>query len=170
MVRQFEETRRSHVAVALSTDEVEYADPDEFELAVEAAASVVVQASRERRELTVVAGGTPISVGTARRTLDQLAGVRVDEGRARSEAGIATAARRVADLVPDVSIVFLLCGSRPTPAQIRHAGAALPVGVRVVAVRAFPGMAPSVRRISGTTVVTVGSLDKLTSTLRKARG
>ena len=173
MVRQFEETRRSHIAVALSTDAAEYADPDEFELAVEAGASVVVQAAKESRELTVVAGGTPVPAGPARRTLDRLAGVQIDDRPARTadlEVGIVATARRVAELTPDVSIVFLLCGSTPTPAQIRQAGAALPVGVRVIAVRAVPGVAPSVRRISGFTVVTVGALDKLPVTLRKARG
>ena len=173
MVRQFEETRRSHIAVALSTDAAEYADPDEFELAVEAGASVVVQAAKESRELTVVAGGTPVPAGPARRTLDRLAGVQIDDRPARTadlEVGIVATARRVAELTPDVSMVFLLCGSTPTPAQIRQAGAALPVGVRVIAVRAVPGVAPSVRRISGLTVVTVGALDKLPVTLRKARG
>jgi hypothetical protein len=173
MVRQFEETRRSHIAVALSTDAAEYGDPAEFELAVEAGASVVVQAAKESRELTVIAGGTPVTVGTARRTLDQLAGVQIDDRPARTAdlaVGIVGTARRVAELTADVSIVFLLCGSKPTPAQIRQAGAALPLGVRVVAVRAVPGMAPSVRRISGVTVITFGSLDKLPATLRKARG
>jgi uncharacterized protein (DUF58 family) len=173
MVRQFEETRRSHIAVALSTDAAEYGDPDEFELAVEAGASVVVQAAKESRELTVIAGGTPVPGGTARRTLDQLAGVQIDDRPARTAdlaVGIVATARRVADLAPDVSIMFLLCGSKPTPAQIRQAGAALPLGVRVVAVRAVPGIAPTVRRISGVTVITFGSLDKLPATLRKARG
>lgn len=173
MVRQFEETRRSHVAVALSTDAGEYADPEDFELAVEAGASVVVQAARESRELTLVSGGTAGRGQTPRRTLDRLAGVELDDRPRRgtgSAGGILAAARRVADLAPDASIVFLLCGSTPSPAQIREAGAALPLGARVIAVRAATGMAPSVRRISGITVITVGTLDKLPPTLRKARG
>jgi uncharacterized protein (DUF58 family) len=173
MVRQFEETRRSHIAVALSTDADEYADPDDFELAVEAGASVVVQAARESRELTLVSGGTTTRGQTSRRTLDQLAGVELSE-RPRRPAGagrgILAAARWVAELAPDASIVFLLCGSTPPPAQIREAGAALPLGARVVAVRAVTGVAPSVRRLSGITVVTIGSLDKLPPTLRKVRG
>lgn len=172
MVRQFEETRRSRIAVALSTDAGEYADPDEFELAVESGASVVVQAAKESRELTLIAGRSALPVGTVRRTLDQLAGVGLDHDGPRTadaEAGIVAAARRVVEVAPDVSIVFLLCGSTPTPAQIRQAGALLPLGVRVVAVRAVPGVTPTVRRISGVTVITVGSLDKLPPTLRKVR-
>lgn len=173
MVRQFEETRRSHIAVALSTDAGEYAEADEFELAVEAGASVVVQAAKESRELTLITGRATMPVGTVRRSLDQLAGVGLDDGTPRSaatEAGIVAAARRVAEVAPEVSIAFLICGSTPTPAQIRQAGAVLPLGVRVVAVRAVPGVTPTVRRISGITVVTVGSLDQLPLTLRKVRG
>lgn len=174
MVRQFEETRRSHIAVALSTDADEYGDPDDFELAVEAGASVVVQAARESRELTLVSGGTTARGQTPRRTLDQLAGIelveRVRRPGAVPGAGILAAARRVADLSPDASIVFLLCGSTPTPAQIRQAGAALPLGARVVAVRAVIGVSPSVKRLSGITVVTIGSLKNLPAALRKVRG
>lgn len=173
MVRQFEETRRSHIAVALSTDAADYADEDEFELAVEAGASVVVQAARESRQLTVVTNGAAVPAGSARGTLDRLAGVRLDEPRTRGadpEVGILAAARRVADVAPDVSIAFLICGSVPTPAQIRQAGTGLPLGARVVVVRAVPGVAPTVRRIAGIVVVTVGSLDTLGITLRRVRG
>lgn len=172
MVRQFEETRRSHIAVALSTDAGEYAEADEFELAVEAGASVVVQAAKESRELTLITGRATMPVGTVRRNLDQLAGVGLADGTPRSaatEAGIVAAARRVAEVAPEVSIAFLICGSVPTPGQIRQAGAVLPLGVRVVAVRAVPGVTPTVRRISGIIVVTVGSLDQLPLTLRKVR-
>ena len=49
MVRQFEETRRTHVALALSLDPADYVSTDEFEMAVSVAASVGVQAIREER-------------------------------------------------------------------------------------------------------------------------
>src|SRR5690606_1690719 len=49
MVRQFEETRRSHLAVVLSTNAADYDDPEEFELAVSVAGSLGVQALREER-------------------------------------------------------------------------------------------------------------------------
>ena len=40
MVRQFEETRRAHLAISLSINTEEYASEDEFELAISAAASI----------------------------------------------------------------------------------------------------------------------------------
>lgn len=171
MVRQFEETRRSHVAVALSVDSAEYAHPDDFELAVEAGASLVVQAAKESRELTLVSGTASGRSQPVRRTLDELSAVELHDRPRRqvSSGGILDAARRVSEVAPQASIVFLLCGSIPTPAQIRLAGSAAPFGARVVAVRSVAGVAPTVRRISGITVVTVGSLDHLARTLRQAR-
>ena len=166
MVRQFEETRRSHVAVGLSTRLADYADPAEFELAVETCASLAVQSFREERRLTILSGGSPLVAPTARRTLDLLSGVHLDS----AADGIVAAARRMADTASDVSVAILLCGPNPTPAEIREAGACLPVGVRVIAIRAVLGAATSLRRISDVTVITVGSLDALPRALRAARG
>jgi uncharacterized protein (DUF58 family) len=165
MVRQFEETRRSHVAVGLSTSDSEYAEDDEFELAVEVCASLTLQSFRDERRLTVISGGAPISAPTPRRILDRLAGV----DREPTADGIVAAARTIAVAVPDVSVALLLCGPLPTPAEIREAGACLPLGVRVIVVRAVAGAATSMRRISDVTVVTIGSLDVLPRALRAAR-
>ena len=52
MVRQFEETRRAHLAVSLSINTDEYASEQEFEMAISVAASIGRQAIREQRELT----------------------------------------------------------------------------------------------------------------------
>lgn len=179
MVRQFEETRRSHVAVALSTRAAEYADADEFELAVQAAASLAVQSFREDRALTLSAGQLQVRTPTPRRVLDELAGVEwVDAGpgaiggRPASDAedGIVATARRVAAAAPAVSVALLLCGPVPTPADLRAAGAAFPLGVRVIAIRAVQGAATSLHGISSVTVLTAGSLTALPGALRKARG
>jgi len=55
MVRQFEETRRSHLVVALSLATPDYGSDDEFELAVSAAGSLGARAIRDARSVTVVA-------------------------------------------------------------------------------------------------------------------
>jgi uncharacterized protein (DUF58 family) len=54
MVRQFEQTRRSHLMIALDTEPEVFASDDEFELAVSVAASVAVRAIRDTRELSVL--------------------------------------------------------------------------------------------------------------------
>ncbi len=54
MVRQFEQTRRSHLMIALDTHAEAFATDEEFELAVSVAASLGVRAIRDTRELSVV--------------------------------------------------------------------------------------------------------------------
>jgi hypothetical protein len=152
--------------VGLSTRFSDYVDRDEFELAVEACASLAVQSFREERRLTIITDGAPFVAPTPRRTLDQLAGVELNPGAD----GIVAAARNIAAAASDVSVAILLCGPNPTPAEIREAGACLPVGVRVIAIRAVLGAATTLRRISEVTVVTVGTLESLPGALRAARG
>ena len=55
MVRQFEETRRSHLVIALSLANADYANDEEFELAVSVAGSLGVRAIQDARTVSVVA-------------------------------------------------------------------------------------------------------------------
>ncbi|SDP02000.1 Protein of unknown function DUF58 [Nakamurella panacisegetis] len=165
MVRQFEETRRSHLAVALSVRMQDYGSEAEFEIAVASAASLGVQAFREERAVSVVPGDRPLRAATARRLLDGIAGVEWSD----TTDGVATAARNTAATVPDVSVAIVLCGSEPTVAQIRSAATAFPVGVRVVAVRVERGAPIAVRRVGSLPVLTIGALDDLARALRAVR-
>jgi len=54
MVRQYEQTRRSHLMIALDSDPAAVGSDEEFELAVSAAASLGVRAIRDTRELSVL--------------------------------------------------------------------------------------------------------------------
>ena len=72
MVRQFEETRRSHMAVALSVNTDEYEHDDDFELAISAAASLGRQAIKENRELSVITQRGPIRCETGKNLLDDM--------------------------------------------------------------------------------------------------
>ncbi|MET0989075.1 MAG: DUF58 domain-containing protein [Glaciihabitans sp.] len=60
MVRQFEETRRSHLLIALSLASSDFTTDDEFEMAVSVAGSLGTRAIRDTRDVTVaVSGITP---------------------------------------------------------------------------------------------------------------
>jgi len=164
MVRQFEETRRSHLAVTLSTRAGDYDSAGEFELAVGVAASLGVQALRETRQLSIITSGTPLASATVSRMLDGFSGVEPGP----DEIGIVAVARNAARHAPDVSVSFVVCGSQPTPAEIRSAALAFPLGVRVLAIRTVAGAATSMSRIGDTTVLTVGDLGDLPRALRQA--
>ena len=178
MVRQFEETRRSHLMVVLSLASGDYETEEQFELAVSVAGSLGIRAIRDARTVSVLASGvTPefskrkiftaqhLSTLTPARLLDDLARV----GHAASALGAADLARVAADQVAGTSVAFLVLGTSPTPAQLRAASAAFPAGVEVVAVVCDPGYAFGLSRLGSLSVLTVGGLPDLQKALARSR-
>lgn len=177
MVRQFEETRRSHLVIALSLAAADYATDEEFELAVSVAGSLGVRAIRDAREVSVVVGErTPdfakrkvfavsrLSTLTRSRLLDDLAAIELDE----SALDVRDVARVVAEQVSGVSVAFLVCGSKTTPAQLRSASALFPVDVEVVAIVCDPDIVPGFRRVPGLSVLTIGYLADLQKSMARS--
>jgi len=162
MVKQYEETRRSHLAVALSSNPVDYEDPEEFELAVSVAASLGLQALREEKDITVVLQSGALRGGSAGLLLDDLARVIMSPGRD----DIVTLAKNVGSAVLGASVIMLLFGSGVTPAQMRQATIRLPLEVRVIAVQCTPGADLKRRAIGLLTVLTIGALADLPKAMR----
>jgi uncharacterized protein (DUF58 family) len=177
MVRQFEETRRSHLVIALSLAHADYASDVEFEMAVGVAGSLGSRAIREIRDVSVVVSEkTPEfaaqklvavrSLATASRTrlLDELAVIE----SAGNAIAITDIARIAGTRVAGVSLAFLVCGSATTAAELRAASMKFPLGVEVVAVVCEPDAAPRLRTAPGLTVLTIGYLDDLPKALARA--
>ncbi|MEO7123251.1 MAG: DUF58 domain-containing protein [Lacisediminihabitans sp.] len=177
MVRQFEETRRSHLVIALSLASADYATDEEFEMAVSVAGSLGTRAIRDARTVSVVASErTPefakrkvfavrqLSTLTRGRLLDDLAVVE----KAESALAILDLARVTSDQVNGVSVAFLVCGSTPTPAQLRAASTRFPLGVEVVAIVCDPQTVPGLRRVAGLSVLTIGFLEDLRKSLARS--
>ncbi|MEY2849651.1 MAG: hypothetical protein RI885_2318 [Actinomycetota bacterium] len=177
MVRQFEETRRSRLVVALSLSSAEYATADEFEMAVSAAGTLGIRAIRDARDISVVVGeNTPefakrkvlgirqLNSLSKSRLLDDLSGVEMAE----SSLTIPDVARVAADKVPGISVAYLVCGSRVTATALRAASVQFRTGVEVVAVVCDPETVPGLRRVSDLSVLTIGYLDDLKASLARA--
>lgn len=177
MVRQFEETRRSQLVVALSLAARDYATDDEFEMAVSVAGSLGVRAIRDLRNVSVVVSEKtpefakrkvfairPLSTVSRSRLLDDLAIVESAPAALR----IADVARVAADSVTGISVAFLVCGSPLTSGELRLAASKFPLGVEVIAVVCDPDAAPSMRRVPGLSVLTIGYLEDLQKSLARA--
>ncbi len=170
MVRQFEQTRRSHLVVALSLATSDFATEAEFELAVSVAGSLGVRAIRDGRTVSVVVSTiTPefakrktyavrsLATHVPARLLDDLAVVDV----AGAALGIRDVGRIAAEDNVGISVAFLVCGSLATPAELRAASNAFPEDVAVVAIVCDPEAVPGFRRVAGLSVLTVGYLEDL---------
>ncbi|WP_395640391.1 DUF58 domain-containing protein [Pseudolysinimonas sp.] len=177
MVRQFEQTRRSHLVVALSLATSDYATEEEFELAVSVAGSLGVRAIRDGRTVSVVVSTvTPefakrktyavrsLATHVPARLLDDLAVVEA----ASAALGIRDVGRIAAEDNIGISVAFLVCGSLVTPAELRAASHSFPMDVAVVAIVCDPDAVPGFRRVAGLSVLTIGYLEDLRIALARS--
>jgi len=178
MVRQFEETRRSHLVVALSLASNDYGSDEEFELAVSVAGSLGARAIRDARSVTVVASETTpefakrkvfavrsLSTLTRSRLLDDLAVVEHSE----TALGLSDVARVTGEQVGGISVAFLVCGSGVGAGELRSASMKFPIDVEVVAVVCDPDRKPGLRRVAGLSVLTIGYLEDLQKSLSRSK-
>ena len=174
MVRQYEESRRSRMAVVLGVAEAEYADADEFELAVGCAASLGLRAVRDARDVAIVTGSqiprvvrgrlraiTHLPAASPRTLLDGFSGVELLE----STMPVAEVCRLTSESGEQVSIAFIVIGSRVSLTRLQQAGLAFPADTIVVAVICDERAHPRMQSLSGLTVLTVGTLDDLSGLL-----
>ncbi|MFD1719519.1 DUF58 domain-containing protein [Georgenia deserti] len=164
MVRQFEETRRSHIVVALSRNRADYYDDEELETAISAAGSLGLQAFAEEKDLTVLTSHERLTALSRRQLLDEL--TRLEPGAGTQS--VISMAQTVSSEIEHASLAILVCGSAVTAHDLRAAGAVLPIGVRALAIRADGDATPGVSTVGVVTVVTVPTLDDLPHSLRKA--
>jgi hypothetical protein len=174
MVRQYEESRRSRMAVVLSVAQAEYADADEFELAVSSAASLGLRAVHDAREVDIVTGAEiprvvrgrlrairHIPAASRRTMLDGFSGVELLE----NTMAIADVCRLAAEANERLSIAFVVVGSRVPLGGLRQAALGFPADTAVVAVVCDERAHPRMRTLSGLTVLTVGTLEDLSGLL-----
>lgn len=177
MVRQFEETRRSRLAVVLSLDVAEYAGDEEFELAVSVAGSLGVRAIRDSRDLAVVMSEEipefvkramrsirSLATVSTRALLDDLSGID-----ARSTVmSIEEVCTLTAQVVTDVSIAVVVCGSAMDARRLQSTAIAFPSDVLVLAIVCDRTAPPSYRELPGLRVMTIALLDDLGHLMARA--
>lgn len=169
MVKQFEETKRSRLALLLATNPSECVTRAEFELAVSVAASLAVEALAGGRETEVLVspperreakGRSQVHALRAvspRSVLDSLTVVAQQANAVTLEHIAARAARTRAN----ASLIVLITGSSATFRTLQQAAAPFSPDATVAAVICDPGAEPSVRQYGRISVLRVGSLADL---------
>jgi len=165
MVRQYEETRRSHFVIGLSRSSGDYASDGDFELGISVAGSVGLRAIRDSQRVDVRVQGRELRAGTGKQLLDSLAAVEASKPR---DGGISDLSGVIAATMPLASVVVLVCGTKVSNEDLRLACARLPFGARVIAIVADGTVdAPALRRIGEADVVSVGTLKQIPLALQK---
>lgn len=157
LVRQFLDTRRSRVAIAVDADRNGYADEEEFETAISVAASMGVRCVADELEVTLVAGGQSTTPRERFRLLDSLS--RSEMGGA--ERGLGAAAAKASSLATDASLVVLVTGSLIPFVDLRGAANRFGPEAVPVAVRVEPDAPAGISVSGGLTVLAVRTIGDL---------
>jgi uncharacterized protein (DUF58 family) len=162
MIRQFEETQRSHLLLILSTRAADYPDPEDFETAVSSVASLAAQALREQRAVTLYIQRGVVAYPSAAGLFDELSRLELS----RDGDGLREVAARAISAVPQTSVAVLVTGSAVGPAELRTAHLQIPYDVKSFALRCDLSATAARRQIADLVVLDVPSVDDLAKALR----
>lgn len=170
MVRQYEESRRSRLALILGMHSSEYGDADEYELAVSALGSLGLRAIYDGRTVSVVASDEipkvargsvkamrEFKVQTRNRLLDDMCLINMSEQSMLLGDVCALASHKFQDL----SLAIIVCGSTISPRELQRMRSRLPNNIGVMAVCVNPAEEPSFKTFQGIDVMTIAVLDDL---------
>jgi uncharacterized protein (DUF58 family) len=155
MVRQFLDTRRSHVAVVVDVNPHAYRTLDEFEDAISVGASVAIRALTDEMELTVLCGDHAVAMPSPHTALDTFSRAEL------SSWTLADASGKLTRLSPDASVVLHVTGPLTEFPELLHARAMLAPEVHTIALRVEEGGGTTLREVAGLPVLGIGTLADL---------
>lgn len=164
MVRQFVDTRRSHVGVVVDGAEDAYGDDDQLELAVSAAASLGLRVQQEQQELSMVVGGARIPTGAGGLMLDHLSAVEPSRGRSTLGGDVDHLLRVASGL----TLAMVVTGSEVGVDDVRSVAARFPADVRVIVLQAVSDDVAALRPLGPHALLRLGHLEGLPRLLWRA--
>lgn len=164
MVRQFEETRRSHLLIVVSINQSDYASDEDLERAISVAGSLARNAMHHEREVTIVSSSGLIQGASALLMLDRLSELQaLDEG-----APFVDLVKHALREVPQASVCAMITGPA-SATHIRAADVSVPLGMTRFAVRCDATLTPQLRSLAGLRVLDLEDLSSLARLLRWVR-
>lgn len=161
MVRQFVDTRRSHLGLVLATRPEHWGSADEFELGVSTVGSLGRTAMLDDQEVSGLSGAGPIRAMTPTMFLDGLAGVELAEGAS----DLRELTLRATQSLRSASVVAIVVGSTVDATDLRRSGERFGKEVTVVAIRIVPDAVAVRRRIGNVVLLELSGLDDLARVL-----
>jgi uncharacterized protein (DUF58 family) len=161
-IRQYHDTRRSHLTVVIDDNHDSYADPDDFEIAVSAGASIAARAHSDGVELSLLCGDHAVTGRGLDGILD--ACCRIEPGTSDPVQGAQQAMR----LAPETSWLVMVTGGA-APAELAGVlRARMATDVTLLLIRADGAAPTTVSRVSGARLLTLRVLAELPPALRAA--
>ena len=160
LVRQFLDTRRSHLSVIVDVDPGKYpAGDDAAETAISVAASLAKRSHLDEQDFTIITRDSTTSRATAPLALDALARVELGAGDLYSLAG------EVVAIAPDTSMAVLVTGPRTPFIQVQRALGQFENEVLKVCLTIDPKERLGVKNVGGLTLMNIHTLVDLRAVL-----
>lgn len=160
LVRQFLDTRRSHLSVVVDVDPQKYAaGEDEAETALSVAASLAKRAHLDEQDFTIATRGSTTSRTTAPLALDALARVELGQCDLYDLAG------EVVATAPDTSMAVLVTGPQTPFIQVQRALGQFENEVLKVCLTIDPRERLGVKNVGGLTLMNIHQLVDLRAVL-----
>lgn len=166
MVRQFEDTRRTHVALVLDTRSSQWLDELSFELGVSVFASFGVNTIRNAMERSAFASRDELRTTTPIQFLNATSSIELNSSTPEND--LADGCAIIAREARNASLAVVVTGTNTPLAQLREEATALPPGLRVVFLRCEQGIEEKVRTHQQVSFIEVGTLEHLPKVLRSA--
>lgn len=163
MVRQYEQTLQSRVVVGLDLGVGGYVGELDFEDAISAAGSVVLQSIREENPLALLTNTEVLVSVNAGRSLDELS--RLER---QPRTGLFDLVNNIRHQEASASVVVLVTGAGTPMDDLRRACASFDLDTRVIGIQVDPDAHLSVRNISNVSVIRFAYLPQLPSAMRRA--
>jgi uncharacterized protein (DUF58 family) len=158
LVRQFLDTRRSHLVVIVDADPSSYGSEGEYETAMSVAASLLRRGLLDGYDASFVSGEVMTVRGEGRAALD---GCARAVPSAPGQGVLEEAAARGAQAAPDASLVVIVTGAHPAYVALQRAAGRFGVDAVKGALRVQAGDPPGVRTDGDLPVMTIGRLEEL---------
>jgi uncharacterized protein (DUF58 family) len=160
LVRQFLDTRRSHLTAIVDGAPDAYGSEEDYETAVSAAASLIVRALRDGYDVSFLCGDAVMSKSVGRVALDACSRA------GRTFKSLVDVAAEGARLAPDTSLVFLISGPTSDYRALQRAAGQFGLETGRVALRVDSTATPGLRANEDLPVLTITRLDELSRALQ----
>jgi uncharacterized protein (DUF58 family) len=162
LVRQFLETRLTHLLVAIDGDPASYRVTEDFETAISVGASIAQSALRDKLPLTLLASRQLAHEPILPHALDACS-----RAQPAADGAISTLMSQGLRVAPRTTAVLVVTGANPTPEQLRRACLRVPRHLRTVVIQVDPGQLTGVRSAGSLTVLALNQLAELPVLIRE---
>ena len=160
MVRQFLDTRKTHVALVSDLDATHFASSAEFELSLSCAASIAARTVMDGMDLTVLCGDQVVVRPTSNYALDPYSWAEMGERKLMGEF------ERVRARAADASMAIIVTGSGAGLDDLIRGRVVIPYAIQMVVIRVTLGRKIALKDTGTFIELTVGRLDDLPKALR----